>query len=337
MRSHCALYVDAGYLLAAAATRLTGTSLRSGITVDYPKLITNLIEQAETASGLPLLRANWYDSARNAVPDPEQERIAMLPKVKVRLGRIGYAGEQKGVDLRLGLDLITHARNRAAEMMFLISGDDDLSEAVEEAQLHGVQVIILGVPDNNGHAHGVSRHLRRAADDLALLDAELIGTAIGRAVAPTVPAPAAHHSQKNNDIPSPALLAATHRTEASASSPAGPATPTPPPSGRAGATLAYRSDTEQHNGHGDPADKDAAAVIDSVARQVLHTWLGSATAEQRQALLAGRPSIPREIDKALLIDLSDSLGEYDLSDSRRFSLRERFWHQVSESDAFGPA
>ncbi|WP_281173653.1 hypothetical protein [Actinokineospora inagensis] len=34
MRSRCVVYVDAGYLLAAAATRATGTSLRSGIVTD---------------------------------------------------------------------------------------------------------------------------------------------------------------------------------------------------------------------------------------------------------------------------------------------------------------
>ncbi|QDP96306.1 NYN domain-containing protein [Microlunatus elymi] len=339
MRSRCALYVDAGYLLAAAATRLTGTSLRSGITVDYPKLISNLIQQVETQSGLPLLRANWYDSARHALPDPEQERIAMLPRVKLRLGRIGYAGEQKGVDLRLGLDLITHARNGAVEVMFLISGDDDLSEAVEEAQLHGVQVIIVGVPDSNGLPHGVSRHLRRAADDLVLLDAELITSAIGRAVAPTVPAPVPIESNqhKNHNAPSPALLAGVHRSDGVAPATGTAAvTPSAPVGGRSSATLAYRTDSE-HPRHPDDDGKDAAEVIDGVARRVLHTWLSSATSDQRRTLLAGRPSIPRDIDKALLIDLSDALGEYDLSDARRFALRERFWHQVAESDAFEAA
>jgi hypothetical protein len=38
MRSHSALYVDAGYLLSSAATRVTGSSLRRGIEVDYAAL-----------------------------------------------------------------------------------------------------------------------------------------------------------------------------------------------------------------------------------------------------------------------------------------------------------
>src|SRR3546814_18657418 len=49
MRSNCALYVDAGYLLASAATRITGTSLRNGIHVEDRALIQALVDQAEQA------------------------------------------------------------------------------------------------------------------------------------------------------------------------------------------------------------------------------------------------------------------------------------------------
>ena len=79
MRSRCAVYVDAGYLLASAATRVTGTSLRSGVHVLYDHLVDALIEQAEEQSQLPLLRVNWYDSGsrrRSAGPDPGADRHA---------------------------------------------------------------------------------------------------------------------------------------------------------------------------------------------------------------------------------------------------------------------
>lgn len=153
MRSTCSLYVDAGYLLASAATRVTGTSLRGGIHVEYPPLIRTLIDTAEILSGLPVLRVHWYDSARNGVPDTQQERIGELSKVKLRLGRFGVNGEQKGVDLRMGLDLVAHARNGASDVFFLVSGDDDLAEAVEEAQVHGIQVVLLAVPTLAGTPH----------------------------------------------------------------------------------------------------------------------------------------------------------------------------------------
>ena len=180
MRSHFAIYVDVGYLLAAAATRVTGTSLRRGVQVEHPELIRSLIARAEEDCGLPLLRVNWYDSGARpgGMPDFTQDEIGLLPRVKLRLGRLSHAGEQKGVDLRIGLDLATHGRNRVVDVIYLVSGDDDLTEAVEEAQGHGVQVILLAVPGRDGKPHGVARHLQRAADGLVLLSGEDIDQAV---------------------------------------------------------------------------------------------------------------------------------------------------------------
>lgn len=176
MRSYCAVYVDVGYLLASAATRVTGSSLRSGIEVDYAGLISGLVAQVEADSGLPLLRVNWYDSGARSggQPDYHQDRIGLLPRIKLRLGRLSYAGEQKGVDVRLGLDLALQGRARVADVVYLVSGDDDLTEAVEEAQSAGVQVVLLSVPAPNGHGHAVSKHLRRAADGEQPIDPEII-------------------------------------------------------------------------------------------------------------------------------------------------------------------
>lgn len=174
MRSQCAVFIDAGYLLAAAATRVTGTSLRSGIEVDHQALVTALMRRAEDDSGLPLLRANWYDSGSrpNGLPDWTQEQIGLMPRVKLRLGRRSLSGEQKGVDLRIGLDLIGHGRERVADVIYLVSGDDDLTEAVEEAQSHGIQVNLLVVPGQSGRPQAVAKHLQRAADDVLLIAAE---------------------------------------------------------------------------------------------------------------------------------------------------------------------
>ena len=158
MRSYCAIYVDVGYLLSAAATRVTGTSLRGGVVVDYQRLIEGLVTQVECDSDLPLLRLNWYDSAagRGGVADQRQQQIGMLPGVKLRLGRLNPLGEQKGVDIRIGLDLVAQARNQAVDQMYLVTGDDDLTEAVEEAQTQGVQVILMTVPGSNDRPHGVA-------------------------------------------------------------------------------------------------------------------------------------------------------------------------------------
>ena len=153
MRSYCAIYVDAGYLLASSATRVSGTSLRRGVAVDHAALIGGLIEQVEADSGLPLLRVNWYDSGGRpgGMPDVHQDNIGLLPRVKLRLGRLSQSGEQKGVDL---------------------------TEAVEEAQFHGLQVVILAVPDQRGRPHAVAKNLQREADGVILIDAAVVDSAV---------------------------------------------------------------------------------------------------------------------------------------------------------------
>jgi len=330
MRSTCALYVDAGYLLASAATRVTGTSLRNGIHVEFRPLIEALIAQAEARSGMPMLRVHWYDSAKNGVPDAQQERIGELPKVKLRLGRFGVDGQQKGVDLRIGLDLVAHARNGASDVCFLVSGDDDLAEAVEEAQVHGVQVVLLAVPNAASRPHAVSRHLIRAADELIVASAEAIDAHVMKVEVPPAEEAAAEPEVVEEleptpgrpPVPSPKDLAAMLRTPQPV-----PAAPAPPPS-----VLAYSGSTggSSHvlSGYEDPADYDEE--IDAVIRRVLQSFRSSASQATLEEFGRARPSIPREVDRAMLLDLVQVLDIYDLPDSVRFRLRARFWDVYDE-------
>jgi hypothetical protein len=274
-----------------------------------------------------VLRAHWYDSARNGVPDAQQERIGELPRVKLRLGRFGMDGQQKGVDLRIGLDLVAHARNGAADMFFLVSGDDDLTEAVEEAQVHGVQVIVLAVPTSDGKPHGVSRHLIRAADELDLVDGEAVDTSVMKvevprpsepaAAADPVPATAAAPVTIRPGVPTPKDVAAMSRG-ASAAAPT--------------AVLAYTGSTgapsRVHPGFDDEANEE---LIDAVVDRVLGSFRQSATREAELELQRARPSIPREIDRALLLDASDAMQSYDLSERTRYRLRARFWEKYEEA------
>ncbi|MGW4127326.1 NYN domain-containing protein [Amycolatopsis japonica] len=331
MRSHCAVYVDVGYLLAAAATRATGTSLRSSVVVDYQSLIEILAAQASAESGLPLLRIYWYDSAANGVPNTTQEKIGLLRRVKLRLGRLGVSGEQKGVDLRIGLDLATHARNAAVDSMYLVSGDDDLTEAVDEAQAHGVQVTILAVPTREGRPHGVSRHLQAAADGLDLLDGDALDAAVlARAVADSPQKTVERKIEVT--VPSPAVLASGNRLPEP--------TNTPPPlasstkASERPSSVVYTSTTgsEPVLAPQYRAVSDHDPAIDRVVGKILSTWLDAAPTSRRKELSLSRPSIPSEVDRALLMDLSEDIGIYDLSPEIRYRLRDRFWQKVDDSN-----
>ncbi|WP_229068853.1 NYN domain-containing protein [Actinoplanes sp. DH11] len=299
--------MDVGYLLSATAVRVTGTSFRNGIEVDYESLIDALVQQAEALSGLPVLRVHWYDSARDGVPDIQQQLIGELSNVKLRLGRFGREGQQKGVDLRIGLDLVTHARNGAADVFILVSGDDDLTEAVEEAQAHGVQVILLAVPDAKDKPHAISRHLIRAADGLKTIFPETIDQTVTKV---EVQGWRPRAKATPNGVTSQGGSYA-HRTSAVLES---------------GATIGSEP-------AGSATDEDPAYLaeqIDSVVTNVLATFRRSATAEALTELMAGRPSIPRDIDKALLTDLSDRRGGIDLDETVRHRLRTKFWEKCDE-------
>ena len=70
MRSHSAVYVDVGYLLASAATRVTGTSLRSGVEVDHAAIRSNLEairQRAGTAQVIAVVKGNAYGHGAVAV------------------------------------------------------------------------------------------------------------------------------------------------------------------------------------------------------------------------------------------------------------------------------
>jgi uncharacterized LabA/DUF88 family protein len=411
MRSYCAIYVDVGYLIASAATRVTGTSLRRGVTVDHARLIEGLITQAEEDSGLPLLRVNWYDSGARpgGMPDVHQDEIGLLPRVKLRLGRINHSGEQKGVDLRIGLDLATHGRNRVVDVIYLVSGDDDLTEAVEEAQGHGVQVIVLAVPDHAGRPYAVARHLQREADSLILIDPETI-TATVRSVAiapglipdtdaasespeesapPTqseaveetaigdsaIPGPE-YAAAASHDAPAAAVTAGPRADETTAGGPSSPGRPNeeaggprgeavgipaageapdresatddahprpvptpsmlankrpsavlPPKAAPAQSTLTW-STTTGHTGTVGADGEITADLVDAVVRQVVQSWCASANPETLIELRRGRPFIPGDLDRTLLLDLSSRSGVSIIDDVTRFALRDRFWEFV---------
>jgi uncharacterized LabA/DUF88 family protein len=144
----CAVLVDAGYLLGAAATLVAGAPDRRALTIDYAQLVEALIDEASAQTGLPVLRMLWYDGAINGQPRPEHRALRVLPDVKVRLGELVKREgrlQQKGVDSYLQRDLNTLARNKSVADVVLVGGDEDLRRSLEEAQDYGVRVHLWGV------------------------------------------------------------------------------------------------------------------------------------------------------------------------------------------------
>ncbi|MFH8406496.1 NYN domain-containing protein [Streptomyces sp. NPDC018019] len=141
-----AAFVDAGYVYAAAGRLVAGTEDRRAFELDAEGLIEAFIDKARTIfPDSRLLRVYWYDGARRRIHTAEQQRVAELPDVKVRLGNLNANNQQKGVDSLIRSDLESLARHRAISDAVLIGGDEDLVSAVEAAQGYGARVHLWGI------------------------------------------------------------------------------------------------------------------------------------------------------------------------------------------------
>ena len=145
MKRH-AIFVDAGYVFAQGSVSLSGSKTpRTQLKLDATEIIAQLTTLALAKSaGVPLLRIYWYDGAWNG-PTVEHLALANTENVKLRLGTINSAGEQKEVDSLLVTDLIDLARNQSICDATVVTADTDVRIAVQIAQTFGVRVHLIGL------------------------------------------------------------------------------------------------------------------------------------------------------------------------------------------------
>ncbi|WP_017571040.1 NYN domain-containing protein [Nocardiopsis halotolerans] len=159
----CALFVDAGYLLADGAMAVHGTRNRDSVSWDYTGLVQFLNEVARDRTGLPLLRCYWYEAVADDRRTQEQDGIADIPGIKFRAARI-RPGRREGVESYVQRDLTTLARTGVLCDAVLVSGDEDMASVVADVQDMGVRVTVVHVSVEGNWT--ISRALRRECDDL---------------------------------------------------------------------------------------------------------------------------------------------------------------------------
>jgi len=57
--------------------------------------------------------------------------------------------EQKGVDMRIGLDIATYASDRLVERIILVSNDTDCVPAIKFARKSGLQTVLIKLPNGS--------------------------------------------------------------------------------------------------------------------------------------------------------------------------------------------
>jgi len=192
----CALFVDAGYLLADGAMAVHGTRHREAVSWDYPGLLELLGELAGQSTGLPLLRCYWYEATVEGRRTPEHEALADLPGLKLRLGRV-RPGRREGVDSQVYRDMTMLAKSGNVGDAVLVTGDEDMVQVVTDVQDLGVRVTVVHVCVDDNWT--ISRTLRQECDGLVEvgtgqlrpLVSLLTGVDSRPAQSDTAPAPAA--------------------------------------------------------------------------------------------------------------------------------------------------
>jgi len=165
----CALFVDAGYVLADGAMAVHGTRRRESVSWDYGGLLQLLASLATERSGLPLLRCYWYEATVEGRRGADHDTLADLPGVKLRLAKM-RPGRREGVESEIHRDLTTLARNKAISDAMVVSAEEDLAQVIADVQDLGLRVSLVHIAvDGNGT---VSRALRQECDDIVAVSSE---------------------------------------------------------------------------------------------------------------------------------------------------------------------
>jgi len=123
---------------------------------------------------LGVVRRRKNDSKSEELYANQQRLFRRLQKqnISITLGQLirhpDKTYHEKGVDVRLAVEMIRFARENKYDIAYLVSSDTDLVAAVEEVQAFGKKVQYVGIP--KGQSYGLSS----VADDVRLLRPEEI-------------------------------------------------------------------------------------------------------------------------------------------------------------------
>jgi hypothetical protein len=165
----CALFVDAGYVLADGAMAVHGTRRGESVSWDYEGLLQLLSSLARERSGLPLLRCYWYETSVDGRRTAEHDALADLPGIKLRLAKI-RPGRREGVETEIHRDLTTLARNNAVSDALVVSAEEDLAQVIADVQDLGMRVTLVHIAVDGNWT--ISRTLRQESDDIVEIGGE---------------------------------------------------------------------------------------------------------------------------------------------------------------------
>jgi len=142
--------------------------------IDIGRLCEKMVEKRR------LVRIYYYNAIVGMKQEPERYRnqqnffnsVRAVPYTELRLGRLVYTNAwpssppyEKGIDIMLTTDLLTHSFKRNYDTCILVAGDTDYVDAIQAVKNNGqnVEVALFG-------KNTTSRTLRDVADRVIELD-----------------------------------------------------------------------------------------------------------------------------------------------------------------------
>jgi len=205
----CALFVDAGYVLADGAMAVHGTRRGESVSWDYEGLLQLLSSLARERSGLPVLRCYWYEATVDGRRTAEQDALADVPGIKLRVAKI-RPGRREGVETEIHRDLTTLARNNAISDALVVSAEEDLAQVIADVQDLGMRVMLVHIAVDGNWT--ISRALRQESDDIIEIGGDHLRPYV-ELIAGAEPA----HADEEGDLAAARPLANGHSTAPAAS------------------------------------------------------------------------------------------------------------------------
>ena len=131
-----------------------------------------------------LVRIYYYNATVGQKQEPEvfkQQQaffasVNAVPYTELRLGRLVYTNQwpnvppyEKGTDVQLATDMITHSYKNNYDVAILVAGDNDFAGAVQAVKDNGkhVEVALFG-------KQGTSQQLREVSDRVIVINSRLL-------------------------------------------------------------------------------------------------------------------------------------------------------------------
>jgi hypothetical protein len=124
---------------------------------------------ARERTGLPLLRCYWYEATVDGRRTAEQDALADIPGIKLRVAKI-RPGRREGVETEIHRDLTTLARNGAVSDALVVSAEEDLAQVIADVQDLGMRVTLVHIAVDGNWT--ISRSLRQESDDIIEIGGE---------------------------------------------------------------------------------------------------------------------------------------------------------------------